>query len=338
MPSNSTVTLQQIADYARTYPDIAPFLPVAGYGAPMILNIGNDVITAMIARSFPWKWNRQQVPPFYTISWQQDYASPATNVKWLENCWIIDINNTALPKPIWDLEAVRDLKRISYQYGRPGQVCWLPNDQLVYGTWGGGNTSNTGAIQPGPNVVYTPPLGASQTPSNPIAQVKDTNGNLQVLTVFGTTGSTQPAWPAAGAAPGTTTADGTCTWTVVDPKAQGFRLNPVPPQSGVVYQVNIVAQNKPPQFTSLSQFLAPVPDDYAPYFRQGFITHCYRHSPEQKIRAKFVDEYKLWMQSLADATGDADRERDSSGFYPDKSIMDQLYGVNWGPAWPYGHW
>lgn len=336
--SNSTVTLQNVADYVRTFPDVSSYIPAATYNAQMIYNIGNDVMAEMLGYPFNWKWNRQNVTPFYTISWQQDYATPTTNLKWLEHTWVIDINNTAIPKPIWWLESVRDLERTSYQYGRPGQICWLPNDQLVYGTWGGGNTSNTGATQPGPNSVYTQPLGAQYTPSNPIAQVKDPNGNLQVLTTFGTTGSSAPSWPSVNASPGTVTVDGTCRWTVVDPKAQGFRINPIPPQSGVVYQINVVGQIIPPVFLSLAQTLAPIPDDYAVYFKRGFLAKCYEHSPEMRIRSKAVDEQKLWIAALMQAAGSADRERDSAGFYPDRSVMDQNYGINWGPAWPWGTW
>ena len=335
---NSTISLQSIADYARTFPDIAPFLPVAGYSNPMILRMGNDVMAAMLSPSLAWKWNRMNVPVFYTISWQQDYALTVdtSQLKWIEHAWIIDINNTAVPKPIWRLEAVRDLERTSFQWGRPGQICWLPNDQLLYGTWGGGNTSNAGGTQPGPNMTYTQPLGASQTPSNPMTQVRDPNGNYQVLTVFGTTGSTAPSWPATGAVAGTTTADGSCVWTVTNPKWPGFRVNPVPPQSGVVYQINVVGQMKPPMFTTTSQTIDPVPDEYEPYFRQGFVAQCYRHSPEQRIRDKFQSEYMLWLAGLKEACGGADRERDASGFYPDRSLMDQTYSVNWGPAWPFG--
>lgn len=290
----------------------------------------------MLGESFPFKFNRINVTPFCTISWEQDYAVPGvTNLSWIEKAWMVDINNTSQPKPIFPLEAVRDLERTSYQYGRPGQVCWLPNDQLMYGTWGAA-PNNSGQSNPGPNVVYTQPLGALTTPANPISQIKDSNGNLQVLTTFGTCGSTQPTWPAAGAPVGTTTIDGTCIWTVVDPKGQGFRLSPLPPQSGVVYQINVVGQMKPPAFTSFSQTLEPIPDEYAPHFKAGFVAYCYRHSPDPKVRGKFQDEFKLWIASLAKAVRKGDRERDNAGFYPDRSVVESGAYYNIGPAWPYG--
>lgn len=358
---NSTITLQSVVDYARTFPDIAPLISAGGYSTQPALTIASDVMSAIIAPEFPWKWNRFNPTAFFTISWQQDYASlgtgagygtqnygqggygagSMTGMAWIEHCWIIDINNTAQPKPIWPLEAVRDLERTSFQFGRPGAICWLPNDQLVYGTWGANttpNANNTGQSNPGPNVVYTNPSGATQTPSNPITQIIDTNGNIQVLTTFGTCGAVQPTWPAAAAQPGTTTTDGTCIWTIADPKGQGFRVSPVPPQTGIVYLVNPVGQLRPPQFTTLAQTLEPIPDDFASYFRAGFVAYCYRHSPDPRVRAKFDVEYKLWIASLIEALKKGDRERDSAGFYPTSDIMGGASAWPLGPAWPYGGW
>lgn len=335
---NSSITIQSVVDYAKTYPDLSPVLGVVGSSREPALTMANDVITEMLSPAFNWKWNRianNQLPPFYTISWQQDYAQAVTNIQWGEHCEIVDINNTALPKPWWPCEFVRDLPRTSTQFGRPGQICWLPNDQLVYGTWGA-TPGIMGQNNPGPLVVITNPLGQPSTPANPATQVVDPNGNYQILTTYGICGGTAPSWPSANAAAGVTTTDGTVVWTVVNPKGRGFRLNPIPPQSGVVYLVVPVMQQRPPTFTSLGATIDPVPDDYAKYFRQGFIAHAYRHSPDPKTRAKGDSEYGLWIKAMQDCKEQGDRERDAAGFYPTQGIMDQPIYYNWGPAWPYG--
>lgn len=336
---NSTVSLQNVIDYAKTFGDIYPILAAGGYVNTIAVTNANDVMTALLAQRFNWKWNRFLPKPFYTISWQQDYAQLSlSTLAWIEHCPIVDINNTAFPKPIWFLEAVRDLEQTSAQYQRPGKICWLPNDQLVYGTWGGGGPSN-----PGPNTVYTNPLGAVQNPTNPFIQIKDTNGNLQLLTTYGTTGGTQPTWPAANSAEGTTTADGTVVWTVVNPKGQGFRVSPLPPQQGVVYQINPVCQLRPPVFSAtsnnsnpLGQTLEPIPDDFAKYFRDGFVAYCYRSSREADVRAKHVDAQAAWFQSLEMAKEAGDRELEDKGFYPDRGVMDYGPGYPVGAANPYG--
>jgi hypothetical protein len=217
----------------------------------------------------------------------------------------------------------------------PGQVCWLPNDQLTYTMWAA-------------NTTYGKLLGVPSGPSNPIMQIQDPNGAFWIvsnnLTQNVTTGSSQPAWtnPALFPTPtnptqaASTVTDGTVTWTAVNPKGQGFRLNPLPPQTGVIYQVNAIGQMLTPMFTKMSQTLEPIPDDYAAYFRQGFVAHCYRHSTEAKIRAKFRDEYQLWISALQDSQEKGDREADNKGFYPSNGIMGTGYTIDVGPAWPYG--
>lgn len=335
---NSSYDIQSVVNFAKTFPDLTPVLGTVGYAREPALTIANDVITEMCQPAFNWKWNRiaqNQLSPFYTISWQQDYPQLTANIQWIEHCEIVDINNTALPKPWWPCEAVRDLPRVSTQFGRPGQICWLPNDQLVYGTWGA-TPGLSGQNNPGPNIVITNPLGQPSTPSNPITQIVDPNGNLQLLTTYGTCGATAPSWPASSSPVGTPTTDGTVVWTVISPKGRGFRLGPIPPQSGVVYLIVPVCQMRPPRYLTLDSMIDPVPDDYAKYFRQGFVAHCYRHSPDPKTRAKGDAEYGIWIKSMQDCKEQGDRERDAAGFYPTQGIMDQSIYYNWGPAWPYG--
>jgi len=332
---NSTLTLQSVVDHARTFSELSPVLATGGFSQQPALTIANDTMIAMLSAKMNWKFNRQKTPVFYTNSFQQDYAWNNVTVGWIEHAYIVDINNTALPKPIWTLEAVRDLEATFQQYGMPGQVCWLPNDQLIYGTW----TANT---------TYGQMLNVPSGPANPLMQIQDANGNFWVLTnnytQSVTTGTSQPGWPTNPVYPtyanpttiATTVNDGTAVWTAINPKGQGFRVNPLPPQTGVVYQVNPICQTRPVTFTKLSQTLDPIPDDYASYFRQGFITHCYRHSPEMKVRGKFQSEFALWMQAMEQATAKSDRERDSAGFYPSQGLLDSNYTIDVGPAWPFG--
>lgn len=339
MPS-STVSLQNCIDDAFRFGDIKPVLQAGGSSLEPALTIANLVMAELCSKNYNWKWNSFLVTPFQTISWQNDYAVPGIlNLGWLENGTIIDINSTQIPKRKFKLEVDKDLQPTSDSYGRPFQACWLPNSLLQYGTWGTGatvpNTNNTGQTNPGPSVVYTNPLGAATTPSNPITQIKDTNGNYQALTTYGTCGTVAPTWPAASAAAGTTTTDGTVVWTVIDPYGQGFRVQLIPAQAGNVWQVNLRAQYKPQRFTSLSQFIDPIPDDFSQYFLQGFRAYCYQRSPEAAVRAKFETEYQLWQKSLGDAEGQADRETESYGAYPSSSIMGSWDAVNPGPAWPF---
>ena len=92
--------------------------------------------------------------------------------------------------------------------------------------------------------------------------------------------------------------DGTVQWTAVWPKGQGFRISPMPSQTGPVWQIAPMGQSRIQQFTSLKQILDPIPDDYFRYFKQGFFCYCYLASPDPKVRARFAEEKRLWMESL----------------------------------------
>ncbi|SRR6266568_3745038 len=345
---NSTTKLQAIVDFTRTYPDLSPVLSSGGFSLEPALTIANDVMIAMLSRPFNWKWNRTRVPVFYTNSWQQDYASlTVNNLSWLEYAILIDINSTSEPKDKYPLETNRDLPEASVQYGRPGQVCWLPNDQLIYGTWGGLNTGEGSQLNPGPGSVYGALLGVVAQPKNPLLQVQDPNGNLWVLSNALTTGAvlgnTQPVWPTNPVFPtptnpnqvATTVTDGTGIWTAVNPKGQGLRLNPIPSQQGKVWQARVFGQMRAPMFTSLSQTIEPIPDDYAAYFRRGFVAYSYMHSKDKQIRAKFQDQQALWVASLQNAIQSGDRERDNTGLYPTDAIMPAPGSTYLGPANPF---
>lgn len=336
---NSTVRISDVVSYAKSFPDIAPVVQMAAGGVSLqpSLNIANDTMTEIIAQVFNWKWNRAKYPVFYTNSWQQDYATNMVNCGWLENGVIVDINNTAQPKPIYPLEVVKDLPMTSNQYGRPGQVCWFPNDQLQYGTW------------PGAEQTYTQPLGATTVPGNPITQIQDSNGNFWVVTTYGITGSTEPSWPTSLAYPtqgsptttATTVTDGSVVWTALNPKGQGVRCNPIPPQTGMIYQFNLFYQYRPfafsnGLFTAFNQTLEPIPDDFVKYFKDGFVAFAYNHSSDKGLRGKFQDQYNLWKKSLMDAKTQGDRERENYGFYPTNGIMQGSGNIYPGPAYPFG--
>lgn len=369
--NNSTITLLEIIDDAETLGDVAPTLATGGRSQAPAISIANDVMLALInggprGQRYNWKWNRFNVPAFLTISFQQDYFIPGlVNLGWLESAWASNVNQTSVPKQNTPLEVHKDLEVTYAQTGYPAKCCWIPADQMMTGTWGNaplgptpgnpsGNTAgfgiNPGGLQnPGPNVIYTNPLGILQTPTNATTCITDPNGNLWVLTTFGTCGSTQPSWPTNPVYPvygssntgvvTTTVQDGTCVWTAINSKGQGIRLSPIPPQTGIVWLIQPLGQLRAPRITAVGQLLNPIPDDYISYFKQGFFAECYRRSPDPKIRAKYQLERQMWLESLEKAVWQADKELDDYGFYPGDQIMDQGWSYSpITPAMPYGPW
>lgn len=365
----STVTLQQIVNIAESFGDIEPVLNVAGQSSGPALTIANDVFNAICGTSFPHKWNELNLPPFYTNSWQQDYAlvyppnwapgQPAagqslTNLAWLERGICIDINADSFPKPYREVECGREQQQnpgANYvvNMGANGSggnplfiVNFFPNHTLYYGTWGAlNNGTQSIGNNPGPGSAYMTPLGSQSMPDNPITQIMDANGNFLVLTGYGIEGSAAPL-AATNALPGAVVfgTGATTKWTVVDPWGQGIRIDPTPSQTGVVWQFLLVGQMKPMRFTTLGQTLFPLPDEFEPNFRQGFIAQCYRYSTDSKVRAKFKDEWALWLASLQELRAKQDRELEENIFVPDRGIMGgrQRTQSQWrGAAWPWNY-
>ena len=353
--TQSVLTLQQMLDKVLPLGDVKPVLAdVSGYQLEPFITICTDVYSDIVGVPFPHPWNQIKLPQFYTNSFQQDYAlvnpdgSSFFNVEWLESGIVVQMTPSTIPKPWGYVECGRSQTQATGSLIQPMNWSWptftanrLQNYMLYYGTWGAADTGNSSwGNNPGPGSVYTSPVLASTMSAQPISQIKDTNGNLQVVTTYGTCGNTQPTWPAANSPAGTNTTDGTTVWTVVDPNGTGIRILPVPSQTGVVFQFDLIGQQPSVNFTSLSQTFAPFPDKYSSYFRQGIIAQCYRYSSDPKVQAKFEKNYTIWLKSLNELRATQDRELEENRFVPERTIFGSgtVGRTSYvGPAWPFNY-
>ncbi len=304
----------------------------------------------ILAEPMDWKWNRGYVLPILSVGLQQDYVTQVTDMGWLESADRIDINNSTnngnlAPKPVFTMESVRDLGRTSFQ-GYPFNCSFVPNSLAYLGQWYA-------------NTAYGCAYGQAQVPITPIQQFLDKNGNILYINSgvlglninspgftgtpitlptpnpYGTSGSTQP-FAAAGAAAGTQVTDGTVTWTVANPNGYAIRVTPLPALSSLAWLIEPIYQKKPPTLTSLQQTLAPIPDEFAYLFREGFKAMCYEYAGSKL----FAESYQKWEENLIVAVRSADREREDAVFYPSESLMGGT-GGQWagglpvGPSWPY---
>jgi len=349
--SQSTVTLQDILDIATLYGDLEPSTIFGGSTERLVFTAANDVMNQMLALPFPQKFNEFNLPLFYTNANQQDYAlvntdtSSVYDIAWLERGISVNINNSSVPKWYRPIFVGRQIAQSPGMWRAAGPLSpqfdasWLQNSVLYYGTWGdtGSGDASLGN-NPVAGSVYQSLLTSGVTPQNPIQQIRDINGNLLVLTGYGTTGNTAP-FAESDAQPGTTVNDGTVVWTVVDPVGQGIRLAPTPVAGNVVWQINLTAQINPPRFTSMQQTLAPVPDIYEPNFRAGFIANCYQYSPLEKTRAKFSIMWQKWLASLDELRKKQDREPEINKFVARRSVMGgTTQGSRFvGPIWPFNY-
>jgi hypothetical protein len=271
----------------------------------------------LIDERFNWKWNRAAAPAFYTNSYQQDYPLVGlSNVGWLEECDLVDINAINLPKHIYHATVRRALSRSSLPTTRPDEIAWAYNNELSYGTW------------PGAGVTYHPLVTTQPIVQNPLMNFVDANGNLLVLTGFGVTGLAAPAAIAA-AVEGAIVNDGSCKWTVAAMGSQGFRLLGIPGASGPTLQVIPYYQMKPLVITTVGQLINPIPDDQARHFRRGYEAYCLSASPNPGDRGRFNEAHMNWLNSMIQIRKAADKEQDSYGLVPATNVVEPRYG--WGP-------
>lgn len=323
---NSSLSIETILDEQAAMGIYDPRSGPSGFNLNLILRLANDTMADIIAERFNWKFNRAMAAPFLTNTFQQDYPQPAQvsgAIGWGDDCDKIDINNTMIPKPVnvpgspkWK----RQLSRVSAQYGGvtggPTAICWMYNNDLSYGTW------------PGAAVKFNPLITTGAVAPNPIMNFIDANGNYLILTTFGTTGSVAPA-AALNAAEGVTVNDGTCVWTVVSGTSQGFRIWPLPNQSGPVYQMLPSYQLEPPKIATLQTTINPIPDSYARHFRRAFAYQSKGASQNPADRKEFLQEYPIWLAGLKDAAKQADKEPNAYGLVPATSPVDNIWPGNY---------
>jgi len=319
---SSTWNAQRLLDYARVFPWTTPSIGESGYQDEPAVSFLDDVVKKIMAKANPWKWNMFPVPVFYTQPYQQDYPTSISQnvIGWLMNATMIDINNSTSQPPVQPpVQCVQNILPTSI-CGVPTKVCWLPNSMAITGQW------------PGAGVTYNNPLVAKGggPSNNPLTAITDSNGNIQVVTTYGVTGSSQPFWPGAGAAAGTVTTDGTVQWTVQDPNGVALRLDYLATFNSTVFQFKVTYQQKPPNITSLTQTIDPIPDDLSYLVKQGFLAFCYKLVDS----AKFQSDFQQWMLDIQEAMGASDRETQEFGFYPAESLQggQGAGGYNY-PGW-----
>lgn len=354
LPGNQqySPSLQDIALQLKSNPDFYNMLGGAvGFSTEPLLSIANDVMSRILAENMPWKWNRAIVPPFLTVSLQQDYCTNITDIGWLENGWIVDINNSVsnnngAPKPIRPLETVRDQFQTSGQ-NVPFNVSYIQNSLAFMGLWQA-------------NTAYSGGYGVAQLPRSPIQQFIDANGNIlyidstnlglniespgfvgQTVTPpgfspYGVSGSVEPLAP-VGATPGTLITDGTVTWTVADPDAYALRFKPVPALNGLCWWAIVNYQKVPPQITKLSQKLDPIPYNMIYLFRAGLRAALYRENGDRRGN----DMYAEWEKTLMKSVRAADRQAEDFVATPIQGVFGgaPMYGgafSNIGASQPFG--
>jgi|ERR1700721_2859598 len=343
-----SITAQTLAIQLKSNPEFYNLLGGAvGYSTEPFLTILNEIVSRILDENMPWKWNRYLIPPFLTVSLQQDYCTQITEIGWLENGWIVDINNSTsnsngAPKPVRPLETVRDLTQTSAQ-NVPFQVSYIPNYQAYMGSWQA-------------NTAYGCGYGNATLPKSPIQQFIDSNGNILYidstnlgLTIespgytgptiippgffpYGTSGNTQPAAP-VNATPGTLVQDGSVVWTVADPQSYALRMSPLPALNGLAWLCYIQYQQAPISLPIMSSVLT-IPFYMLFLLRAGVRAALTRENDLAKGQAMYAE----WEEQLMRSLRGADRQQEDNELYCNQTILgpNLSASIYAGPSQPFG--
>lgn len=319
--NGSTLTGRAVVAYARTFKWTTPVLGVSGWADEPAVSFLDDIMKKIMAKANPWPWNEVVPAPFFTQPYQQDYPTSISqnDLGWLQSAVMLDVNNvTPDSENLPPLQVVQRLLPM-WNPGVPTKLAWLPNSSAQLASWPGAGT-----------FFQNPLVSQGGGPgSNPPTAIRDPNGNIQVVTTYGTTGS-GPTWPDAGADAGATTTDGSVVWTVQDPNGVTFRLDFIASFGSNVWQIMPTFQAKAQPVTRLGQNFAPIPDDLSYLIKSGFLAYCY----QQVDHAKFQIAYAEWQAAIKEALGASDREDQEFGFYP----ADAIQSGSGTAGYDYGGW
>ena len=342
-------TVQQIANQLKSLPELYNVLGgAAGWSTEPLITLSNEILCRILDENMPWKWNRAVFPAFLTVSLQQDYCTNITDLGWLENAWLVDINNSTsnsngAPKPVRPMETVRDLVQTSVQ-NVPFQISFCYNNQAFMGLWQA-------------NTAYSCGYGVAQLPRSPIQQFVDVNGNILFIdstqlglniespgytgttiplptpNPYGVSGSVQPA-ASPNATPGSQVQDGSVIWTVADPWGYCFRVNPLPALNGLAWLVVGQYQILPPVLTTLQQRIDPIPYSMSYLFRAGLRAALRQFNGLPNA----AQEYAEWEEVLVKSVRAADRQQEDNVLTPTTTIMSPNMGayLGVGPSQPFG--
>lgn len=110
----STITINAVVDWARTQTKMVPIVGVGGFSNEPAMTIANNVIQEMLAYPYNWKFNRTSLTAFDSTEGTQEYTSTSvSNFGWLERAYVEMKASTSTPKPIYQLEVVQSLPKVS---------------------------------------------------------------------------------------------------------------------------------------------------------------------------------------------------------------------------------
>lgn len=319
----STLTVQQVVDWARAYSKLSPVFGVGGFSQQPALAFANDVVAEIITAPLNWKFNRRVLPTFATTKGVQDVGVTGAAV------WAVGQSPPAGGAPV-------ALSPVGAS--QSGSIATITTT-VPHGLSVGQQVNVAGMVVSGYNGIGVPGVGKFTVLSVPSATTFTYEPGVTGLSVSGAPGVLDFNWIESA-----TVADASTTITpapqfiiesvnYVEPSGDmgnpskvcavaddgagtvTFRFWPVP--GSFVWLANVVYQAKPPVLTAMSQTFDPVPDELNHVIRAGFLAMAMRHAADPRADT----QYALFRSKLMEALNSKDREPRNEGLYPWRGIQ-----------------
>ncbi len=307
----STIPLSKTVEYSTRFLYNSPlFFTDDG---TLAFTIADDVRQFILSPPFSWRWNRGTVPPITCQPGQTDYLVNIPDFGWIEKAWILFPSAPGNPVQIFNSLNIISVSAVAGRVtailtGNPlafgfsvGQTISVQNvadttfngfqnlvvsslgpNSITYSQAGTGASSTGGVIfnvasQPMPTVT---PNGQA-LPTKEL-EVKDTLAQESVLG--------QPAYISA------ITDDNNGNIT--------FRLQGAPDQA---YELNVIYQKTPGNFSATSDFWNPIPDYLSYLYNSGFLGKALEYKGDER----FAYEHQQFLKQVVSANDGLTEEQKS---------------------------
>lgn len=320
----SSLTVQQVVDWARAYPKLAPVIGgVGGFSLQPALSFANDTLAEIIAAPLDWKFNRRVLPAFATTKGVQDVQVTGASV------WAVG------PSPPAGGAAIALAPLGAVESGGTATITTVTPHGFAVGQLvnivgvGVADYNGTGAPGTGKFAVLSVPTPTTFTysPGTSGLQPSGAPGVLDLnwvasatLTDASTTLTPPPQFIIEAVnyiEPSGDMGNPSKVAAIADDGAGTVTCRFWPVPGSFVWLANLVYQAKPPLLTALAQTFWPVPDEMAYVVRAGFLAKAMQHADHPKAdaqQAKFV-------AALMTALNSKDREPRNEGLFPWRAIQ-----------------
>jgi hypothetical protein len=323
----STITLQDVINFASTHVDLMPITGVAGYTNEPALSLCNDVIQELLSAGYTWKFNRAEMALFFTQRGRQEYRFAGASAFSLRDGKGVGIDletNGGITQDGTEV-TVNTLQDHAFEVGEEVFIDGTGVYDSTFAQTPNGSSWSNGyivTVASGPRQFKfeaTAGLGASGAPG--IFNF----GELESATMVAANDSSNPqkVWhPTAVRMLKKSSDPGFVDKVCVVSEANGIlvlRVTSVP--QSTPFCLSLVYQKKAPKKTALTDTWHPFPDEFAFVFRQAFLARAYRY-----VNSRLAPmEYQKLQLAVAKAIGKDDSESSDEQFAPQTPLMDWSY-------------